>query len=408
MTPEEQAQLLSRGAEEILPEGELLVRLRHRAREGKPLRVKQGFDPTAPDIHLGHTVGLRKLGQFQEFGHQVVLIVGDQTGMVGDPSGRTKTRPQLTEEQVEANARTYLEQFYRVLEQDPRPPLRKVEIHRNSTWFSRMQFMDVIRLASRYTVARLLERDDFAKRTAAQHPIGVHELLYPLMQGYDSIAIEADVELGGTDQKFNLLVGRTLQEAYGQPPQIVMTVPLLPGLDGVQRMSKSLGNYVGVTDSPMDMFGKLMSIPDSVMGLYWELASGASASELKDVERTLSDSKVNPMTVKKDLAHRVVRLYHGQAAADRAQRDFEVQFSRREAPESLPVWSPETGEDMGIKDLLVRSGLASTGSAAWRAVDQGAVSIDGVRITDRHHRQKMKQPFVIRLGRRMVRVSPPS
>ncbi len=407
MTPEEQVKLLSRGAEEILPEGELLLRLHHRAREGRPLRVKQGFDPTAPDIHLGHTVGLRKLRLFQELGHQVVLIVGDHTGMVGDPSGRTKTRPQLSEAEVEANARTYLEQFYRVLERDPRPPLRQVEVHRNSSWFSRMQFMEVIRLASRYTVARMLERDDFARRTAAQHPIGVHELFYPLMQGYDSIAIEADVELGGTDQKFNLLVGRTLQEAYGQPPQIVMTVPLLPGLDGVQRMSKSLGNYIGVTDPPVEMFGKVMSIPDSVMGLYWELVTDATAPELKDVERTLTDSTVNPMKVKKDLARRIVRLYHGQEAADQAQGNFEAQFSRRETPESLPIWSPETGEEMGIKDLLVRSGLASTGSAAWRAVDQGAVSIDGVRITDRHHRQKMKEPFVIRLGRRMIRVSPP-
>jgi len=405
MTPDDQHARLMLGAEEVLPEGGLLERLR--ARAGRPLRVKQGFDPTAPDIHLGHAVGLRKLREFQDLGHQVVLIVGDYTGMVGDPSGRTKTRPQLEAAEVEANARTYLEQFYRVLDRAPEPPRLPVEVHRNSEWFSQMRFLDVIRLAAATTVARLLERDDFAKRYAAQHPIGVHELLYPLMQGYDSVAICADVELGGTDQKFNLLVGRALQEQHGQEPQIIMTTPILPGLDGVQRMSKSLGNYVGVSEAPAEMFGKLMSIPDAAMPVYLRLAAGLGPEEADAVGAAIGRGALHPMTAKKDLARRIVAAYHGAEAAGRAQQDFEAQFSRREAPESVPVWVAESRAEMGIKDLLVRSGLAVSGSAAWRAVDQGAVSVDGARITDRSHRQNMLQPFVLRLGRRMIRVEPP-
>ena len=406
MNAEQQVRILSRGAEEILPDGGLLERLRLCEREGRPLRVKQGFDPTAPDIHLGHTVGLRKLRQFQDLGHQVVLIVGDYTGMVGDPSGRSKTRPQLSEAEVEANAGTYLEQFFRVLERDPRPPKRPVEVHRNGEWFARMSFVQVIELASQYTVARMLERDDFAERYAAQKPISIHELLYPLMQGYDSVAIRADLELGATEQKFNLLVGRVLQEIHGQPPQIVLTLPELPGLDGVQRMSKSLGNYIGVTDPPGEMFGKVMSLPDPAIGPYWRLVTDADPSELEQVARDLADPAVNPMTVKKRLGQRLVRMYHGAAAGERAQRDFEAQFSRREAPESLPTWIVPGRDAMGIKDLLVGAGLAQSGSEAWRAVDQGAVSVDGVKIADRRHRQPLAGPFVLKLGRRMVRVLP--
>jgi tyrosyl-tRNA synthetase len=406
MRIEDQVRILSRGTEEILPEGALLDRLRACEREGRPLRVKQGFDPTAPDIHLGHSVGLRKLRQFQDLGHQVVLIVGDYTGRVGDPSGRSKARPQLTEAQVEANAATYLEQFFRVLERNPKPPRLPVEVHRNGDWFATMPFADVIRLTAQYTVARMLERDDFAKRYAAQHPIGIHELLYPLMQGYDSVAIRADLEMGGTEQKFNLLVGRTLQELHGQPPQIILTMPILPGLDGVQRMSKTLGNYIGVTDPPGEMFGKVMSLPDSVIGMFWSLVTDADDAELERVMRDLTDPNVNPMTVKKQLGARLVRMYHGQEAAERAQKDFETQFSRRQAPESLPTWSPAGGAELGIKDLLVGSGLAKSGNEAWRAVDQGAVSVDGAKITDRTHRQSVRAPFVLRLGRKMVRVVP--
>ena len=406
MKADEQVRTLSRGAEEVLPEGALLERLRTCEREGRPLRVKQGFDPTAPDIHLGHSVGLRKLRQFQDLGHQVVLIVGDYTGRVGDPSGRSKARPQLTGEEVEANAATYLEQFYRVLERNPKPPRLPVEVHRNGEWFAGMAFAQVIELASQYTVARMLERDDFAKRYAARHPIGVHELLYPLMQGYDSIAIRSDVELGGTEQKFNLLVGRVLQELHGQAPQIILTVPILPGLDGVQRMSKTLGNYIGVTDPPAEIFGKVMSLPDAALAIYWRLVTDADDAELDTVARDLADASVNPMTVKKRLGRRLVRMYHGEEEADRAERDFETQFSRRGTPESLPTWSPEDASELGIKDLLVRSGLAKSGSDAWRAVDQGAVSVDGTKIVDRHHRQPVTAPFVLRLGRKMVRVTP--
>jgi tyrosyl-tRNA synthetase len=421
MTPELQWELLARGTEEILPEGQLLERLRFRAREGRPLRVKQGFDPTAPDLHLGHTIGLRKLRQFQDLGHQVVLIVGDYTGMVGDPSGRNKTRPQLAAEEVEAHARTYLEQFYRVLDPNPAPPRLPVEVHRNGEWFSVMNFMDVMKLAGQYTVARLLERDDFAKRMAAQQPISVHELFYPLMQGYDSVAIRSDVELGGTEQKFNLLVGRTLQEVHGQPPQIVLTLPILPGLDGVQRMAKSLGNYVGVSDPPAEVYGKLMSLPDPVMPLFWSLVADRDEGESREIEHQLGlepgaldrsvagatgTARVNPMQVKKRLAHRVVSMYHGAEAADRAQADFEKQFSRKEIPEDLPSWRAPAVGAMGIKDLLVQTKLAPSGSAAWRAVDQGAVSIDGVKVSDRAHQQELKAPFVLRLGRKMVRIEP--
>jgi tyrosyl-tRNA synthetase len=406
MNADQQLTILSRGTEEILPQGALLERLRLCEREARPLRVKQGFDPTAPDIHLGHTVGLRKLREFQDLGHQVVLIVGDYTGMVGDPSGRSKTRPQLSSAEVEANARTYLEQFFHVLERDPPSPGRPVEVHRNGEWFSRMAFVDVIKLMSQYTVARMLERDDFARRYAAQQPISIHELLYPLMQGYDSVAIRADLELGATEQKFNLLVGRVLQEIHGQIPQIILTLPVLPGLDGVQRMSKSLGNYIGVTDPPAEIFGKVMSLPDAMIGPYWRLVTDADGDELDRVACELADASVNPMTVKKRLGHRLVRMYHGVEAAERAQGDFEAQFGRGEVPESLPSWTPDGSEDLGIKDLLVRSGLAKSGSDAWRAVDQGAVSIDGMKIVDRNHRQPLSALFVLRLGRKMVRVMP--
>ena len=406
LTPEQQLERLVRATEEVMPEGALLERLRLGAREGRPLRVKQGFDPTAPDIHLGHTVGLRKLREFQDLGHQIVLIVGDYTGMVGDPSGRSKTRPQLGLAEVEAHARTYLEQFFRVLEKDPAPPRLPVEVHRNGEWFAKMQFMDLMHLASQYTVARMLERDDFQKRFQSQQPISIHELFYPLMQGFDSVAIHADVELGATEQKFNLLVGRALQELHGQPPQVVLTLPVLPGLDGVQRMSKSLGNYIGITDTPSDMYGKVMSLPDTVMPLYWRLVADVGESELHEIERELQSKSSNPMHVKKRLAHTLVRMYHGADAAERAQGDFEVQFQQRGTPEELPVWRPNSREPMGIKDLLVGAGLASSGSAAWRAVDQGAVSVDGTKIGDRAHRQLLTHPFVLRLGRRMVRVVP--
>jgi len=414
MSPDDQLALLSRGTVEILPDaGTLLERLRLGVREGRPLRVKQGFDPTAPDIHLGHSVGLRKLRQFQDLGHQVVLIVGDYTGMVGDPSGRSKVRPQLTRPEVESNARTYLEQFFRVLDPAPEAPRLPVEVHRNGEWFSVMDFMGVMRLASQYTVARILERDDFAKRMREQQPISLHELFYPIMQGYDSVAIRADVELGATEQKFNLLVGRVLQEIHGQPPQIAVTLPVLPGLDGVQRMSKSLGNYVGVADAPGDMYGKVMSLPDAVMGLYWRLVTDADESELAAVERDLADSAVHPMSVKKRLAHRIARIYHGAAAADGAQRDFEAQFSRRETPEHLDEFGPDDlakalghAPITGIVEVLVASGIAASKSAARRLVEQRAVSVDGEKVGALDFPIDPGKSFVVRAGRQMKRFRP--
>jgi tyrosyl-tRNA synthetase len=280
------------GVEELLPEAELVHKLERSVAEKKPLRIKQGFDPTAPDIHLGHTVGLRKLRQLQDLGHTIVLILGDYTAQVGDPSGRSRTRPQLSVEEVEANSRTYLEQFSKVVDRNV------VEIHRNGEWFAGMSFAEILRLTSRYTVARLLERDDFAKRMRANQPISVHELLYPIMQGWDSVEIRADVEVGGTEQKFNLLVGRALQESVGMEPQVVLTLPILVGLDGEQRMSKSLGNYVGITESPAEQFGKLMSIPDALLESYWRLVSGAEPREIETVLSDLAGHRLHPMDAK--------------------------------------------------------------------------------------------------------------
>lgn len=414
MTPERQFQTLSRGVEDLLPEGELVERLRAAAKQRRPLRVKQGFDPTAPDIHLGHTVGLRKLRQFQELGHQVVLIIGDYTGMVGDPSGRSKTRPQLTGDEVEANAATYLEQFFKVLARDPSPPELPVEIRRNGEWFAPMRFADLLGLLGRFTVSQLLERDDFARRFESEQPIGLHELLYPVMQGYDSVAIRADVELGGTEQKFNLLVGRELQRAHGQLPQIIMTLPILPGLDGVQRMSKSLGNYVGVTDAPAEMFGKIMSLPDAAMSMFWRLVTDCDEGEIESVEKRLSDPSVNPMEVKKKLGERIVTMYHGEASAERARRDFESQFSRRGLPEEMEEFGREavrqvTRGDVAsstIVDLAVASGIAASRSAARRLIEQGAVDLDGERVGSWDQAVDLDSKHVLRIGRRLKRYVP--
>lgn len=404
-TPEAQHEFLTRNVEEVLPAGALLDKLREAARERRPLRVKQGFDPTAPDIHLGHTVGLRKLREFQDLGHQVVLIVGDATARVGDPSGRSKTRPQLGAVEVEANAATYLEQFFRVVDPHPESPRLPVELRHNLDWFARMDFFEVMDLLGTVTVSQMLERDDFSRRFQAEQPLGVHEMVYPLMVAWDSVQIRADVEIGGTDQKFNLMMGRDLQRLKGQPPQAVLTMPLIPGLDGEQKMSKSLGNAIGVSEPAGEMYGKVMSMPDALIALWFRYVTAADAAELAEVERALRDGVTNPMSIKKKLAGRVVAMYHGEAEAERARERFETQFSRREIPADLPEWHAESGE-MGIKDLLVKSGLAKSGSEAWRAVDQGAVRIDQVKITDRNHHQSLAEAFVLQLGRRMIRVVP--
>jgi tyrosyl-tRNA synthetase len=396
---ERQLAVLLRGVDELLPLDEFRARLARSIREGRPLRVKQGFDPTAPDIHLGHAVGLRKLREFQDLGHQVVVIVGDYTGMVGDPSGRSKTRPQLSEAEVEANARTYLDQFFRVVDRS------RTEVHRNGEWFAPMRFADVLRLASQSTVARLLERDDFSKRWQAGQPISVHELLYPLMQGHDSVEIRSDIELGGTEQKFNLLVGRALQEAAGQEPQAILTLPILVGLDGEQRMSKSLGNYVGIAEPPAEQFGKLMSIPDARLGDYWTLAAHADQAERARVDQALARGD-NPMTWKKAMAERVVALYHGAEAATAARASFEQQFSKRGRPPEAVLWTLPAGPPVPLRKLLVDVGLARSGAEAKRKIEEGAVEIGGRVVTDPSEEIALERehPLALRLGRRWVQV----
>jgi tyrosyl-tRNA synthetase len=373
MNFEEQIAELERGADEVLVKAELVKKLRR----ATPLTVKAGFDPTAPDLHLGHTVLLNKMRQFQQLGHQVTFLIGDFTGMIGDPSGRNATRPPLTPEEIQANARTYETQVFRILDRDA------TRIDFNSRWLGKLSSTDMIRLAAHYTVARMLERDDFARRYKAGQPISVHEFLYPLAQGYDSVAMRADVELGGTDQKFNLLVGRTLQEAYGQEPQVVMTLPLLEGTDGVNKMSKSLGNYIGITEDPDSMFGKVMSISDELMWRYFELLSFRPLGEVAALRRAAEGGR-NPRDIKLELAAELVARFHDAAAAERAQRSFIQRVSEKALPDDLPVkviLADAAG--LRIANLLKEAGLAASTSEANRKLDEGAVRIDGVRVSDR-------------------------
>jgi tyrosyl-tRNA synthetase len=398
-----QLAVIRSGVEELIPETELVKKLARSLATGKPLRVKQGFDPTAPDIHLGHTIGLRKLRQFQELGHQVVLIVGSYTALVGDPSGRNKTRPRLTEAEVNANAQTYLDQFFKVVDKS------RTEVRWNGEWFSAMRFTDVLHLTSQFTVARLLERDDFDQRFKAGEPIGVHELFYPLMQAYDSVVIEADVEIGATEQKFNLLTGRDIQMAYGVEPQVILTLPVLEGLDGVRRMSKSLGNYIGVSEPPKEIFGKAMSLPDSMIERYFRLVTDATDAECAEVAKSLQDPGVNPMVLKKALAHRLVRQYHGDEEADRARDDFEKQFSRREIPAEMPLVTVESGR-FRARDLVMRAFPNQyTGSAAGNLFRQGAVHINGERVTDVAREFELRKgpetgELVIKVGRKFAKI----
>ncbi|WP_422732687.1 tyrosine--tRNA ligase [Methylomarinovum tepidoasis] len=365
--------LIKRGTEEILPQQELVERLR----SGRPLRVKAGFDPTAPDLHLGHTVLLNKLKQFQDLGHETIFLIGDFTAMIGDPTGKSQTRPPLTRDEVIENARTYEEQIFKIL--DP----EKTLVMFNSSWMNAMSAADLIQLAGKYTVARMLERDDFSKRYQSGQAIAIHEFLYPLIQGYDSVALRADVELGGTDQKFNLLVGRHLQESYGQKPQVVITLPLLEGLDGVQKMSKSLGNYVGITEPPEEQFGKLMSISDELMWRYFELLSFRPMEEIEDWKRACAEG-ANPRDFKVRLALEIVARFHGEEAARKALEQFEARFKRGALPEDLEtvtVTAPEP-EGIGIAHLLREVGLVKSTSEALRMIRQGAVKIDGERVED--------------------------
>ncbi|MDB6087545.1 MAG: tyrosyl-tRNA synthetase [Gammaproteobacteria bacterium] len=372
-TLEDQIAELHRGAQEVLVTAELVKKLQR----GRPLRVKAGFDPTAPDLHLGHTVLLNKMRQFQQFGHEVIFLIGDFTGLIGDPSGRNATRPALTPEEVQANARTYQSQVFKIL--DP----ERTRVDFNSRWFGSMPAARLIEIAGRHTVARMLERDDFARRYADGRPIAIHEFLYPLVQGYDSVALQADVELGGTDQKFNLLVGRQLQESYGQEAQVVITVPLLEGLDGVNKMSKSLGNYVGIAEAPEVMFGKLMSISDELMWRYFELLSFRALPEVAALKQAAADGR-NPRDIKFELGRELVARFHDATAAERAQRDFIARVSEKTVPTDLPprVIQVDAG-GMKVANVLKEAGLAASTSEAGRKIEEGAVKIDGTRITDR-------------------------
>jgi tyrosyl-tRNA synthetase len=370
---EEQCAELKRGTQEVLVYDELVRKLRR----GKPLRIKAGFDPTAPDLHLGHTVLLNKMRQFQQFGHEVIFLIGDFTGLIGDPTGRNATRPPLTPEAVQANARTYEQQVFKILDRE----LTRVDF--NSRWLSAMPAPEFVKIAGHYTVARMLERDDFAKRYKSGQPIAIHEFLYPLAQGYDSVALRADVELGGTDQKFNLLVGRHLQEAYGQEPQIVITMPLLEGTDGVNKMSKSLGNYIGIAETAEVMFGKIMKISDELMWRYFELLSFRPLPQIAALKQATETGR-NPRDVKFELATELVTRFHDAAAAERAQREFIARVSEKTVPADLPpktVYVEAAG--LRIANVLKEAGLASSTSEANRKIDEGAVRIDGTRITDR-------------------------
>jgi tyrosyl-tRNA synthetase len=389
----EQIKELKRGVDEILVESELLQRLE----AGERLRVKAGFDPTAPDLHIGHTVLINKMRQFQEFGHEVVFLIGDFTGMIGDPTGKNATRPPLSRDDVIENARTYEEQIFKIL--DP----EKTLVMFNSSWMSGMDAAGLIQLAARHTVARMLERDDFSKRYAGGQPIAIHEFLYPLVQGYDSVAMEADVELGGTDQKFNLLVGRQLQQAYGQTPQVVLTMPLLEGLDGVQKMSKSLGNYVGITDPADEMFGKLMSISDDLMWRYFELLSFRAASEIADLTRQVKEGR-NPRDVKFELAREIVTRFHDASAAEAAHEEFLARFQQGQLPSEIPETCirSESGSAMMIGDVLTSAGLSASNSEAFRMIKQGAVRVDNERVEDRALQLPSGQAYVVQVGKRRI------
>lgn len=390
-----QLEQIRRGVEEILPEAALVEKLRKAEASGKPLVVKLGCDPSRPDLHLGHAVVLRKLRQFQDLGHQAVLIVGDFTGMIGDPSGKSKTRRSLTLEQTRENGRSYFEQASRIL--DP----QKTRIVYNSEWLNEMSFRDVIELSARYTVARMLERDDFSKRHKTGEPIGVHEFLYPLAQAQDSVATESDIELGGTDQKFNLLVGRSIQESVGQDPQVCILMPILEGTDGVEKMSKSLDNYIGISEAPEEMYGKTLSIPDELIYRYYELGTDVPTADLAAIEeRSASD----PRNAKHDLAWTIVRIYHGEEAANEARAHFEKVVIQGGVPDDVEDFSPELDADgsVGLLALLSQAGLTSSNSEARRMVQQNAVSIDGEKMTDAAATIDVagRAPFIVQVGKR--------
>ena len=389
----EQFRLISHGVADLLPEDEFKKKLEKSVATNTPLIVKLGLDPTAPDIHLGHTVVLRKLKLFQDFGHKVIILIGDFTARIGDPTGKSVTRPPLTEEQVITNAKTYQEQIFKVL--DP----EKTEVRFNSEWLSKLDFADVLKLASKYTVARMLERDDFHKRYTEGRPISIHEFMYPLMQGYDSIALKADVEFGGTDQTFNLLMGRHLQGEEGMPEQTIITMPILEGLDGVQKMSKSLGNYIGISEAPSEMYGKAMSIPDELMMRYFMLVTDMSIEEQEQLSKDLESGAAHPRDVKMKLAHTIVRLYHGEEAANFGQDEFVRVFQKHAMPTDIPEYKVAiTEEPVFVPQLLSDAGLTASNGEARRSIKAGAFKIDGEKCNEEHI--VLKDGMVLQVGKR--------
>jgi len=430
---DEQLAYLRKGAAEIIRESDLRERIERSIATGKPMRVKAGFDPTAPDLHVGHTVLIRKLKHFQDMGHTVIFLIGDFTGLIGDPSGRITTRPPLTRAQIDANAETYKAQVFKILDRD------KTEVRFNSEWLDKLGYEGFVRLAAKFTVSQMLEREDFHKRFIEEKPIAMHELLYPIAQGYDSVALEADVELGGTDQKFNLLMGRQLQRDYNQLPQIVLTMPLLEGTDGVQKMSKSYGNYIGITEAPTEIFGKVMSISDDLMWRYYELLTDVTTREIDELKRAVAKGDAHPMDLKKELALRIVKDFHGHDAATHAAEDWAKMFQKHEAPEDLPLvtvnladvaapnavipgsssegappLSPSVGDRVGcdnvtvqvrLDKLLAAAGLATSVSDGSRKVKQNAVKLDGAPTSDLVASVKLGSEFTLRAGKKMVKVS---
>ena len=392
---EEQLALIERGIVDLISREDLVAKLTRSLETGKPLKIKAGFDPTAPDLHLGHTVLLQKLRHFQQLGHQIYFLIGDFTGLIGDPTGKSDTRPRLTRADVERNAETYKEQVFRILDRD------KTEVVFNSAWFGEFSSYDMIRLASELTVARMLEREDFKQRFDSGRPISIHEFLYPLIQGYDSVALEADVELGGTDQLFNLLMGRDLQRSHGQEPQVVLTMPLLEGLDGVNKMSKSLGNYIGITESSDNIFGKVMSVSDELMFRYYELLSDLSIEEISTLKGRVERGELHPKAVKARLARELTARFHGLDAAESAERNFEQVFARHQLPEDIPECRIAPDEEaIWLPKLLLDAGLVKSTSDGRRMIKQNAVSLDGEKVTDVDLNVPARDKVLIKVGKR--------
>jgi tyrosyl-tRNA synthetase len=394
LSVQEQLKIIRRGATELIDEKELARQLEKSIKTGRPLRVKAGFDPTAPDLHLGHTVLLQKMKQFQDIGHEVIFLIGDFTGMIGDPTGKSETRKSLTPEEVKTNAKTYLDQVFKILDES------KTTVAYNSEWMNKFSSVDMIGLTARYTVARMLERDDFQKRMASNLPVSIHELMYPLIQGYDSVALKADVELGGTDQKFNLLVGRDMQRSYGVALQTVLTMPLLEGTDGVQKMSKSLGNSIGVLDSPGEMFGKIMSISDELMWRYFELLSDITEEELGSLKSQAESGELNPKNAKVRLAKEIVARYHSAESSTKAAEEFDNVFKNKNIPDEIPEAKTWGEEARWICKVLTEHSLTESTSAAGRLIKQGAVTVNGEKISDKDHQLEGNREHLIKVGKK--------